>query len=262
MMVTDKDYLEHSVFNDLNCYIQFYKSLATSVFGFATLGTSSIINIDTYVYSSIQGTLESTKLILINGKINDAFALTRKYYDSAIINTYSNLYLQNNLNTENFVVVKINNWLHSKEKLPEYRVMSDYIRKSDKLGVINKLLFSDKRYKKTRDRCNGHTHYNFYEYILLNDSEIYSKNRLDALNQLSEDLKNIFILHLAYIFFLNDHYMMSSDYVDYLDCGMTPEQDSQYWVAPFIQEIFNDVLKKERPDIASIIKESSKMQLD
>ena len=140
--------------------------------------------------------------------------------------------------------------------------MSDYIRKSDKLGVINKLLFSDKRYKKTRDRCNGHTHYNFYEYILLNDSEIYSKNRLDALNQLSEDLKNIFILHLAYIFFLNDHYMMSSDYVDYLDCGMTPEQDSQYWVAPFIQEIFNDVLKKERPDIASIIKESSKMQLD
>ena len=122
MMVTDKDYLEHSVFNDLNCYIQFYKSLATSVFGFATLGTSSIINIDTYVYSSIQGTLESTKLILINGKINDAFALTRKYYDSAIINTYSNLYLQNNLNTENFVVIKINNWLHSKEKLPEYRV--------------------------------------------------------------------------------------------------------------------------------------------
>ena len=262
MMVTDKEYLDHIVFKDLNYYIEFYKSLSTSVFGFSTLGTSSIINIDTYIYSSIQGTLESTKLILTSGKINDCFALTRKYYDSAVINIYSNLYLQDNFSIESFVVTKINNWLHSKEKLPDYRVMSEYIRNSEKLKTINKLLYLDKRYKRTRDRCNDHAHYNFYEYILLNDSKVYSKNRLEALNQLSEDLKNIFILHLAYIFFMNDHYMMSSDYVDYLDCGMTPEQDSQYWVAPFIQEFFNNLLKKERPDIVFAIKESSKMQLD
>ena len=260
-MVTDKEYLEYPVFCELDYYIQSYKSLSRSVFSFATRGTSSIINIDTYLYSSIQGTLESIRLVLIHGKINDAFALTRKYYDSAIINVYSNLYLQENFSIKNFVVSKINNWLHNKEKLPDYRLMSEYIRKSEKLEAINKLLFSDERYKKTRNRCNDHTHYNFYEYVLLNDSEIYAKNRHEALNSLSEDLKNIFVLHLAYMFFLNNHYMMSSDYVDCLDFGMTPEEDSQYWVAPFVQEIFDSVLKKERPDVVTMIKECSKMQL-
>ena len=29
---------------------------------------------------------------------------------------------------------------------------------------------------------------------------------------------------------------MSTDYIDYLDCGIQPPDGSQYWVAPFIQE--------------------------
>ncbi len=47
--------------------------------------------------------------------------------------------------------------------------------------------------------------------------------------------------------------MMLSDYVDSLDCGITPEEGSQYWVAPFVQNIFDLVINKERPDIAAAI---------
>ena len=36
--------------------------------------------------------------------------------------------------------------------------------------------------------------------------------------------------------------MMSSDYLDALECNMQPEADSQYWVAPFVQEIFDDIV--------------------
>ena len=56
--------------------------------------------------------------------------------------------------------------------------------------------------------------------------------------------------------------MSSSDYEDYLDCGLTPVKDSQYWVAPFIQEVFDKWIKKYRPDIANIIKNSTFMKLD
>lgn len=139
----DKKYKEHPVFQQLAEYAEFYKDLAFIVMGWVTQGTTSIINVDTHVYSSIQGTLESIKDILIKGRINDAYALLRKYYDSAIINIYTNLYLDDNFSIENFVVNKINDWLHGKDQLPEYRVMSDYIRKSEKLAKINELLNKD-----------------------------------------------------------------------------------------------------------------------
>jgi hypothetical protein len=54
---------------------------------------------------------------------------------------------------------------------------------------------------------------------------------------------------------------MSSHFVDCLECGMTPEEDSQYWVAPFVQNVFDTVFKVARPDIAAAIKQHSCMKL-
>lgn len=261
MMVTDKEYKNHNVFSELERYTDFYKSLSWSVSSFHSMGTNAIYNIDSYVYSSIQGTLASIREILNNGRINDAYALLRKYYDSAIINIYSNLYLKDHFSIENFVVDKIDNWLKGKERLPEYRIMSNYIRSSEKVTVINNFLYADGRYKIIRNRCNDHTHYNFFLNVLLNDNAIRLDNRLQVLNAFSSDVRDVFILHLAYLFFLNEHYMTSSDYLDSLECDMTPEPDSQYWVAPFIQKAFDEIIKKQRPDIASTIKQYTCMQL-
>lgn len=261
VQVTNSKYQEHRVFVELQQYMEFYEQLAISVLSFVTMGTKSIYNIDTYVYSSIQGTMESMRTILLAGRINDAYALMRKYYDSAVINVYSNLYLHNNFSIENFIVAQISNWLQGKEKLPDYRVMSQYIKASETLRPINDVLGADDRYKRLRDRCNDHTHYNFYRYAMLNDREIHIDNRGWWLERFSEDVRDIFIMHLGQIFFLNGHYMMSGDYQDALDCGMRPEEQSQYWVAPFIQEIFDRVITPRRPDITAAIKANSVMQL-
>lgn len=258
----DKSYLEHKVFEQLDEYSEFYKSLSFSIFGFISTGTKAICNIDSYLYSSIRGTIESIKDILIKGRINDSYSLLRKYYDSTIINIYSILYLSDNFSLENFIVEKIDNWLKGKEQLPEYRVMSSYIRSSNKLTKINELLYKDDTYKKLRKRCNDHTHYNFYYNVLLNDNEIYLKNRIVVLDSFSDDLKNIFIMHLTYLFYLNEHYMISSDYVDSLDCGITPEEGSQYYVAPFIQNVFDRVIKKYRYDLFEEIKKNTCMMLE
>ena len=260
-MVSDKGYSGHHIFLELKTYSNFYQSLSHSVFSFCTTGTKAICNIDTYVYSSIKGTIESIKNVLSDGRINDAYALLRKYYDSVIINIYSKLYLNDNFSIDNFIVEKIDNWLNGKEQLPEFRIMSSYIRSSDKLKKINELLYINDRYKKIRNRCNDHTHYNFFHNVMLNDNEVYIVNRLQILTLLASDIQDIFILHLAYLFYLNEHYMTSSDYLDALECGMTPEPDSQYWVAPFIQDVFDNIIKKQRPDIVLAIKQKTCMQL-
>ncbi len=261
MMVNDEEYQKHTVFDDLERYAAFYGSLAHSVFGFISLGTRAMCNIDSYLFSSVQGTLASIQTILRDGRINDAYALLRKYYDSAIINIYTDLFLQDHFSIQNLLVEQIDKWMQGKERLPEFRFMLQYIKKSARVSPITGLLFADDRYPRLRRRCNDHTHYNFYRNVLLNDKEISFSGRRQALEEFSNDLHDVLILHVSYTFFANGHYMMSTDYVDCLDCGATPEPDSEYWVAPFVQEILDQTVKRFRPDIASTIRQHSSMHL-
>jgi hypothetical protein len=257
-----KEYTDHKVFGQLSEFADFYDSLARTTSGFMSQGTKAILNLDTYVFSSIKGTLDSMKEILSNGRINDSYSLLRKYYDSTIINVYTNLYLNDHFNLDNFIVEHIDNWRKGEQTIPEYRVISKYIKDSDKLKPITELLSKDKLYKDVRDRCNDHTHYNYYYNLLLNDNEIYLPDRVKALNTFSDDLTAVFLQHFVYLFYLNDHYMMSTDYVDCLDVGITPVEGSQYWVSPFIQKIFDKWIKPNRPDIADEIKSKTAMKLE
>lgn len=256
-----KEYAEHAVFKELQEYIDFYDSFSMSIMSFPTMGTRAIINIDTYVYSSIQGTLESLMHVLKNGRIGDAYALLRKYYDSSVINIYTNLYLEDHHSIENFIVQKITDWIQGTEKMPEYRVIMQYIKGSERLKPISNFLYKDDAYSKIKERCNDHIHYNFFQNVMINDNQVHLKNRLTSLEAIRADIRSVFVLHLSYIFYLKDHYMCSSDYLDALEVGMTPEADSQYWVAPFVQKAFSDIIAKERPDVAQVIVDSTSMHL-
>ena len=260
-MTIDKTYIEHPVFEQISKFAKFYESLAFSVMSFVSMDTGSFINIDTYVFSSMQGTLESIGDILAKGRINDAYALLRKYYDAAIINIYTNLYLDEYVSIENFVVEKIEKWLNGKEQLPDIRSMNNYIQKSEAVRDIHRLLHKDKRYSELRERCNDNTHYNFYFNVLLNVDRFHLENRISMLDKFNNDLENILVLHLSYLFYMKEHYMGSSDYIDSLDLGATPESNSQYFVAPFVQEIFNSVIKKSRMDVVLEIKNKTAMLL-
>lgn len=261
MLVSDPKYQSHPVFGELDSHIVFYERLAHSVFQWASSGTTAFGNIDSYIYSSIQGTLSSIQMILRAGRINDAYSLLRKYHDSVVINIYSILYLDENFSIDNFVVEKIDGWLKGTARLPEYRVMSQHIRSSPRVASITAALYSDDRYKRLRDRCNDHTHYNFYRNVLLNDKEIHQPQRSNSLDEFSADLRDLVVLHLAYLFSARQQYMMGSDYVDCLECGYTPESGAQYLVAPYVQEAFDGILAKHRADVVAIIRSETNMHL-
>lgn len=262
MMVSDSEYQTHPVFSELESHIGFYDQLAHSVFHWVSSGTSAFGNIDSYVYSSIQGTLASIQTILRDGRINDAYSLLRKYHDSAVVNIYSILYLEENFSIENSVVGQIECWLRGTAQLPTYRVMSQYILSSPRVAPVTAVLHSDDRYKLLRDRCNDHTHYNSYRNVLLNDNKIHLSRRGRALDAFAADLRDLVVLHLAYLFSVSQHYMMASDYVDCLECGLAPEPGSQYWVAPYVQQAFVEILAKHRPDVAAIVRSHTNMHLE
>lgn len=251
---------EHPALIQLTAYRAFYESLSMSVLSFVQGGTRAVFNIDSYLYSSIEGTLESIFHVISNGRIADGYALLRRYHDSAIINIYSNLFLKKNFSLEKMIVAQVDGWLKGSIKVPSYKAMKKYIESSPEFATINGLIDGED-YKNIRERCNDHTHYNFFRNVLLNDGQVYVADRAKVLDEFAADLEKLFIFHLSYLFFLNDHYMASSDYIDHLECGMTPPEGMQYEVAPFVQEIFDSVLKQKRPDIAEAIKKSTAMKL-
>jgi hypothetical protein len=260
MMPSDPEYQQHEVFAVLNRYISFYEGLADSVFAWATPGTRGIGNLDSYVFSSVQGTLSSIQSILRRGRLNDAYALLRKYFDSVIISVYCTLYLEDHFAIETFIVMQIDGWMAGTSPLPQYKQMVKYIHSTPRVATITARL-DRARYKKIRDRCNAHTHYNFYRHILLNDANIFIAKREAILSVFCRDLRDIFVLHVAYTFFVRQHYMMASDHVDYLECGMAPPEDSQYWVATFVQDVFDRDLAEHQPEIARIMKANTSMHL-
>ena len=231
--------------------------------GFVKSGTGAfIVNMDTYLYQSMGGTLKSVAVILGDGRINDAYALIRKYFDSVILSLYVDIYLDDHCDEEPVAVAQINDWLRGTKALPDYKVMKAYVAAAKQLKpVIGMIVKPDSHYKAIRDRSNGHMHHKDFQSMLLNDRDIHV-DRLPVLDQMERDVTDLFVLHVACVFFMNQHYMMSSDYVDALECGMTPEVDSQYWVAPFIQEVFDEVLTVQRPDVSTIIRTHSSMHLN
>lgn len=262
MQVNSSEYQKHVVFKNLEQYIQFYDDWSFRVFGFSTIGTTAIANLDSALFSSMKGTMDSIRMLLQSGRINDAYALLRKFYDCIYINVYITLYTKDNVSVENLIVKQVQDWFQGTEQLPSIRTISDYIRKHKKLAEINNIIFKYKTYAELRDRCNDNTHYNFFKNVLLNDNEIYSSKRDQVLNDISEDITHLVIMHLSLIFYLSEHYMASTDYLDHLEFGQTPPEDSQYWVSTFVQNIFDGVIKKYRPDIAKYIKNVTVMDLE
>ena len=83
--------------------------------------------------------------------------------------------------------------------------MLRYIRSSPRVASITAALNSDDRCKRLRDRCNDHTHYYFYSNVLRNDNEIHLPHRRRALDDFAADLRDLVVLHVAYLLSARQH---------------------------------------------------------
>ena len=255
----NKPHLEnHPIIENLQLYSKFYESWSYLIIKFVPLGTKAIFHFDTYIFGSMQATLDSISLLIQNGKTNDAYVLLRKFHDLAMIDVYINLKLAQELGNEASIVSDIQNWLEGKGGMPEFKPIRDYITQSS-LHPIQAAL-SQFDYHSTRSRCNDHMHYNYFSNLLMN-TETRNPKELELIDTFMTDIKYIVLQHISFMFYLLPHFMVSSDYTNYMDMGMTPPEGCEYEVAPFIQQIFDDLIMQEAPQIAELIKKASGMRL-
>lgn len=258
-MHLSKEYFNHDIFRKIDFFIESYDYLSTSASSYIQRGLSSITNTDSIIYSSLKGTLESIKYILNNGRINDAFALVRKYYEGIIIDIYKSVYIIEKHDIfKSLYVEQIEKWFKGEDKLPEYKNMIKYLNRVQILNDIRQFydIQSDGYYNKIKEKCNANLHYNKFTYMLLNNSDYYLKGRETYLSLMLTCISSIFEFHIACIFILHTEYLTSSDYVDCLDCGIQPIENSQHWISPFGEELFNE-LWKNKETVAQYIKSST-----
>ena len=260
-MFKTKEYIEHEIFNILNDFIGFYNSLAMNSFNFSTSGVEAVLSIDSYIYSSIAGSLDSIKLILNEGRINDAFALTRKYSDTIIWDIYKAQKVQAEQSIQNLIIKDIDDWTKKTIRIDGIDKMINEIKSNKSLLNLKRFIDFDGHYKDIRKKCNDNSHFNSLYNLMLNDNMIFSSRRVPELSQLTICLKSLFTLHFAYICMITPAYISSSDYIDCIDCGMVPEEGSQYLVAPFAQKTFGKYIVPYNPKLAAYIKDDCGMDL-
>jgi hypothetical protein len=264
--ISDESYQSHSVHAYVKTAYEFYHEIGESPVTFGTLGLIGIIDLDRVIFESIAETIDTISHTLTKGRINDTYAMLRKYRDSITAHVYIILYLKNSFSEtksnplhdfkvdferNKYIVQKIQAWVDKKEKLPKYSDMITYILNepfSDEYWAF----MNKNYYVNLGKRCNDQLHHNFYGSFFQNIPD-YMYDRTSIINRLSNDIEALFIWHLTYILVFSGNLVMASDYLDYLECGQTPPENSQYWVAPFAIKTYNDTIRMKFPKLDKLI---------
>ena len=255
-----KEYREHIIFKNLDLIDEFYDFLSYNSLSFLPNGLpGKFPNTDTYIFSSIKGTIDSIRLLLKNAHINDAYAIARKYFDEIMIDVYMTVYKQEqirkNPNDLMFTVERVKKWIDESFKMPKHDDIIKYFSRSESYHILFAYFDFDKRFRKIRELLDDNMHMNSYQLMLTNDNEISNQYRTRYLELLNTCICDLFRYHYASCIYLNPQYFMASDYIDYMDLGLTPPEGSENWIASIAQDMFDRVIKPHK-ELALFLKEN------
>ena len=202
-----------------------------------------------------------------SGCMADAYSLLRKYRDDLFFYLYIVVYdtckklgvnIQKTIQMEENIEKWISNDLSdlhigtvlqaigqspwAKEAVQKYQLKS-YL---DKIG----------------DRLNNYVHSNGVSFYNRNVNAYQEKSLQRQMAALLQDLRFITITFLFLLTLCSPLSIMSTDYVDCLDCNTTPPEGSQYWVAPFVATFFKDNLTLINKNCIDYLRENTPMIFD
>jgi len=241
---------------------ELYDSLSFSCIGFIPTGTNAIMHYSSFIFSSLKGTSKSISVILKDGHINDAIVLVRKMFDDVMTDVYLDVSRKEKYDIfTNPIVNDVQDWIKLKLRIPRLKKILSLLEKSPHTSDLYPLFGWETYLKNNRDYLDHSAHGNSLFSMLLNCSEMYLGNREKQLDNIYIVLKQILQIHLSFIFHLNPEFLMSSDYINWLDCGHKPPEGSENWIAPYAQEAFNKFIKPNHK-LAQFIKDNCYLEID
>lgn len=227
-----------------------------SDFGFLSFGRDFVL-CGKYTFSlqmistAFELTAGSINSCCESGCIADTYSLMRKYRDDLFFYLYIVVYdscnkIEGKSPVTDQMESNIERWI--KNDLDDLHIgtVLQAIGQSSRVRDAVRKYNLKSYFDALRDRLNNYVHSNgvsFYNRNVNRNVNAYQGKTLQKqLQSLLTDLRSITIAFLFLLTLCSPLSIMSTDYVDCLDCNMTPPDGSQYWVAPFVTAFFKSNL--------------------
>lgn len=266
---------ENIIYKTIDEIKDFYNFLADYDDTVSVTVAKGPINFNHDIFWSLSNTLDSIKILLGFGRINDAFSLIRKYNDAIIIHIYALIvsekeeqmfFEENHLLYDNIV----NEWVNGNGHLIE---KDDYESKEkrflsviqDRDATLSKLLFNKKtrkEYGTKRNVGNDNVHYNYWNsFRFNNDSILDYPISLALLTEACETIRLLFVIHFAYLILLKPVAMFSHEYQDALEIGLQPIGETTNQAVPFVIEMFEKYVVAFDKKLANYLRVCNSLKL-
>ncbi len=242
-----------------------------SDFGFLSFGRDFVLcgkhafSLQT-ISTACELTLGSIISCCESGCMADAYSLLRKYRDDLFFYLYVVVYdACNKLEYDSQIVTQmeknIDQWINNDLDDLNISVVLKTIGQSPQVkDAVQK--YKLKSYFDTiGNRLNDYVHSNGVSFYNRNVNT-YKGDRLQKqMRVLLKDMRFITISFLFLLTLCSPLSIMSTDYVDSLDCGLMPEKGSEYWVAPFVEKYIKENISLINQSCLNYLRDNTSMAL-
>ena len=205
---------------------------------------------------SVEQTLGSLESVCALGNFSDAHILLRKCRDDLFFYLYSTTSYENEEAVKN-----IKTWMQNDLSNLHFSCVLKSIGSSSKLSEVVKKYNLQKSFNTIGKKLNDFTHGNGMS-LYNKRYEHYREGELKEICDSLKDALNHIVVTFVFLEALcNPMSLMGNHYVDYLDCGLTPLDGSEYWVSAYVTDFFNDKKKFLDEDCAKYLQDNTGMQL-
>ncbi len=133
-----------------------------------------------------------------------------------------------------------------------------YLKNNVSINEVIKKYNLESEWESIRKKLNDYTHNNGRTFTRHNLIEIDSPDIMNCFNEIISRLEFIAAFFMILLIFIDPIMIGSTDYLDYLDCDLTPPDDSQYQIAPFVQDFIDEYINKLNPELKVFLKYNNK----
>lgn len=219
------------------------------------------------VIISLESTMGNIISCCESASIADANSLLRKYRDDIFFYLYVLVYdsnLKRDITSQvcKEMEFKITDWINNELKNFNINQVLKAIANSDDLKDAVEKYNLKKSFSEIGVHLNNYVHSNGKKYY---NQVAFTYEPDELLSELKNIVNNAKYITVVFIFLLtlcSPHLIMADDYIDYLDFGETPPKDSQYWVAPFVEQFLKDNITLIDKNCLDYLKDYTVMQFN
>jgi|SRR5690348_5197268 len=282
---------------DIDYLMEFFNSLSELIYfngrTISFFAGKEYYTLNTALIESSAKTIKSVKLCCSSGSFSDANTLIRKLRDDLIQYVYilniislRKPFLEESIseartdNPEEFansiLSLQFNNTLTEDEQAVtawfnnsvsdlrrpnrtklEFENYMKVLKQNDNINHILTEYNLQEYWETLRKRLNGYVHNNGTSFASHNIVTAIDKNLRAHLKQINIQTTYVSSFFLVLLLMIESSLISSTDYIDHLDCDMQPPENSQYFIAPFVQDFIDKKVVKIHPELKEYLKHNN-----